>query len=622
MNDGTSFLGEGWRRLAGRSLWASAVKSLAVVAGVVAALLRFLIGRDWPIGAVVAVCAAAAMLVVAAVVAYDVARLRTTRWRLTPERLELRSGITVRQHRSIPLDRVRSVNLRADPVARVFGLTVVKVGTGEHAAEGTELVLDPLSRHEAESLRRTLLRQDERPASGDGPLAELRWSWIRYAPLSLWSFTGAALVLGALYKALDWFGAKRFATEAADGLWDWVTARPLVAVPLILAANLAVGVLGAVLLFAESWGRYRLEREPGRLRLHRGLLTTRSLTLEERRLRGVEISEPLLLRLGGGARVMTIATGLGKADEHETEDAAALAPPLPRALAWSLATKIAALPTAPPPAAPRADAALATPPPSPLRADAFGRTGMSAATGPAGRAPRHAAPADAPWPATRASGPGTPGRHGTTGRDASAGAAAERRGAGAGGLWTDGLETGGLETGALETAGLETGGLETGGLGMGALVPHPAAARRRRIVRALVTVAVLAAAAGLASWLLPWQWSRAAVWAIPALALPFGMWLAVESARSLGHALGRRYLVVRRGAVVRSTIALDRGGVSGWTITESYLQRRAGLLTVSAATAAGKGHYDVVDVDRGDGLELAARAVPGLLEPFLVRERK
>ncbi|MFF4614417.1 PH domain-containing protein [Nonomuraea jabiensis] len=559
---GTSFLEEGWRRLAGRSLWASAVKSLAIVAGVVAGLLRFLTGQDWPIGAIVAVCAAAAMLVVAAVVAYDVARLRTTRWRLTPERLELRSGITVRQHRSIPLDRVRSVNLRADPVARVFGLTVVKVGTGEHAAEGTELVLDPLGKREAESLRRTLLRQDERPASGDGPLAELRWSWIRYAPLSLWSFTGAALVLGTLYKALDSFGAERFATEVADGLWDWVTARPLVAVPLILAVNLAVGVLGAVLLFAESWGRYRLEREPGRLRLHRGLLTTRSLTLEERRLRGVEISEPLLLRLGGGARVKTIATGLGKADEHETEDAAALTPPLPRALAWSLATKIANTPAAPPPpATPRSDVP---------QTDARWT--------------------DARWSAAGAGGHGTvPGRHRAGGRD--------------------GGEAAGPDAGA-------------GGPGMGALVPHPAAARRRRIVRALVTVAVLAAAAGLASWSLPWQWSRAAVWAIPALALPFGMWLAVESAGSLGHVLGRRHLVTRQGAVVRRTIALDRRGVSGWTITESYFQRRDGLLTVSAATAAGKGHYDVVDVDRGDGLELAARAVPGLLEPFLVREKK
>ncbi|MEV4108831.1 PH domain-containing protein [Nonomuraea sp. NPDC049695] len=509
--DGRAGGGGSWRRLAGRSLWASGVKSLAIVAGVVAALVRFLVGEDWPTGGVVAVCAAAAVLVVAAVVAYDAARLRTTRWRLTPERLELRSGITVRQHRSIPLDRVRSVDLRADPALRFFGLTVVKVGTGEHSAEGTDLKLDPLTRHEAESLRRALLRQGEEPAPGDGPLVELRWSWIRYAPLSVWTFAGTALVLGGLYKALDQFGSEGVITRAATGLWDWVAARPLVAVPLLLAVNAAAGALGAVLLFAESWGRYRLEREPGRLRLRRGLLTTRSLTLEERRLRGVEISEPLLLRLGGGARVKTIATGLGKAAENETEDVAALTPPLPRAVAWQLAAKIADTPD-------------------------VSRSGAS-------------------------------------------------------------------------------------GAGVGALAAHPAAARRRRVVRALVTGGVLTAVAGAVSWLVPWSWVRVSVWAVPVVALAFGMWAAVEGARSLGHALGGRHLLTRQGAVVRHTVALDRKGISGWTISESFFQRRSGLLTVSAVTAAGEGHYDVVDVGRADGLELAARAVPGLLEPFLVREK-
>jgi putative membrane protein len=112
---------------------------------------------------------------------------------------------------------------------------------------------------------------------------------------------------------------------------------------------------------------------------------------------------------------------------------------------------------------------------------------------------------------------------------------------------------------------------------------------------------------------------RAWVWAAPAVALPLGLWLAAESARSLGHALGGRHLITRTGAVVRRTVALDRAGISGWTITESLFQRHHGLLTVSATTAAGDGRYDVVDVGRGDGLELASRAVPGLLEPFLDR---
>ncbi|TMR07679.1 hypothetical protein ETD86_51045, partial [Nonomuraea turkmeniaca] len=326
--------GAGWQRLSRRSLWASAVKSLAFVVPAVFGIFRFLTSRDWPTGGVVAACAGSAVLIVAGVLAYDVIRLRTTRWRLTAGRLELRSGIAVRQRRSIPRDRVRSVDLRADPVLRAFGLTVVKVGTGERSPEGDDVLkLEPLARHDAEALRRTLLLGDGGATASDAPspLAELRWSWMKYAPLSAWTFTGAAMVLGVAYKALDGIGVKVFSTRVAEGVWGWVTARPLLTVPLLLVANAAVGALGAVLLFAESWGRYRLEREPGRLRLRRGLLTARSLTMEERRLRGVEISEPLLLRLGGGARVKAIATGLGKATENETEDVAALTPPLPRA---------------------------------------------------------------------------------------------------------------------------------------------------------------------------------------------------------------------------------------------------------------------------------------------------
>ncbi|HUR05855.1 MAG TPA: PH domain-containing protein, partial [Nonomuraea sp.] len=265
-----------WRKLSSRSLGASSVLSLAIVAPVVTILARTLIGLDWPTGATVATVAGAAALIVAGVLAYDVARLRSTRWRLTTERLELRSGIAVRQHRSIPRDRVRSVDLRADPVRRVFGLTVVKVGTGEHAGEGTELTLDPLPRREAEALRRTLLRDAAVPLGDGGAVAELRWAWIRYAPLTVWSFAGGALVLGALYKLLDAFGVNLFTTGTAWDAWGWVTGRPWSAVPLLVAANVAVGVAGAMLLFAESWGRYRLEREPGRLRLRRGLLTSRS----------------------------------------------------------------------------------------------------------------------------------------------------------------------------------------------------------------------------------------------------------------------------------------------------------------------------------------------------------
>lgn len=527
-----------WQRLSPRSLGASSVRSLAVAAPVAAVLARILHQQEWTVAATVAACAGAAALAMAAVLAHDALRLRATRWRLTGDRLELRSGVAVRQHRSVPRDRVRSVDLRADLVRRVFGLTVVKVGTGEHVGERAELTLDALSRREGEALRRALLPggppAEAPPGRRDHVLSELRWSWIRYAPLSVWAVAGGPLLAGALYKPLDALGVDLVSKETALVAWQWASGRPWVAVPLLAAGCLALGVGGALALWAESWGRYRLEREPGRLRLSRGLLTSRSLTLEERRLRGVELREPLLLRLGGGARVKAVATGLGKAEEGETEDVAALTPPLPRAEAVRVAARIACLPAVP---------------------------GGTTLTVPGGTTPV------------------LPG------------------GGGPGGMVAE-------------------------------PVAHPRAARRRRVVWALAYVAMVAGAAWLLSWPGPgdrpgWlAWAEPLAgwpWLAPVLALPIALWLAADAYRGLGHGLDARHLVTRHGALVRRTVALDRGGIVGWTITQSPAQRRAGLLTVTATTAAGDGRYDVLDVGHADGLGLAARAVPGLLEPFLVR---
>jgi putative membrane protein len=47
-------------------------------------------------------------------------------------------------------------------------------------------------------------------------------------------------------------------------------------------------------------------------------------------------------------------------------------------------------------------------------------------------------------------------------------------------------------------------------------------------------------------------------------------------------------------------------------------QRRLGLATVVATTAAGRGAYALVDVDADQGLQVAREAVPGLLDPFLM----
>ena len=97
---------------------------------------------------------------------------------------------------------------------------------------------------------------------------------------------------------------------------------------------LAAAVIGSLLLFAERWYGYRLTREPdGTLRVRRGLLTRRSLSVSERRLRGVEVAEPLLLRAGHGAQTRALAAGLTKDSQGGV-----LQPPVPRAEAHRVAS--------------------------------------------------------------------------------------------------------------------------------------------------------------------------------------------------------------------------------------------------------------------------------------------
>lgn len=130
----------------------------------------------------------------------------------------------------------------------------------------------------------------------------------------------------------------------------------------------------------------------------------------------------------------------------------------------------------------------------------------------------------------------------------------------------------------------------------------------------LVPVLVQAVLGVLLTPVLLWTASACAV-----VAVPVGVLLALDAYRSLGHTLSGGYLVTRSGSVRRSTAALRRTGVIGWTVKQSFFQRRAGLLSVTATTAAGAGAYTAHDTDASEGLAFASDAVPGLLEPFLER---
>lgn len=426
-------------------------------------------------------------------------RWLTTRYRITDEQVEVRTGLVFRQRLATRRARIRTVEANARFGHRLFGVTAVRIGTGQHDQKDRRTIrLDAVTMAEADSLRRQLLRRtaaavDEAPTRSE-VIQKLDWAWLRYAPLTLSGLVAVAAIGGLVWRSISELDihVSRIGL-LRDGEHWFQSAGLATVIGVVVVVALVIIVFGSMIVYVLKFTGYQLTRESDdTLHVRRGLLTTSAVTIEEARLRGVEIREPLPLRAGRGARCTAVATGL----QHRNESHL-LMPPGPAIEAHRVAAKV-------------------------LRAK------QSPTTVP--------------------------------------------------------------------------------------IIRHSRRAARRRLVRAVGPMLVIVLALWLArawgGWP-DWPWQIAC--ALPVLAVP----VALDRYRNLGHALTRRYLVSRSGSLVRRTVALQREGIIGWQVRRSFFQRRAGLVTLTATIAAGRGAYKVLDITESDGLRLAEDAVPGLLAPFV-----
>jgi putative membrane protein len=423
-----------------------------------------------------------------------VSRFLTTRFRITATQLELRRGLVSRSVLTAPLDRVRTVELTSPPIHRLLGLAQVRIGTGSAARTGNEkVVLDSLPLAEARTLRSALIHNvGDAVASdtkADDVLLRLDPSWVRFAPLTTSGVVIAAAGLGAV---------SQFIGPAIDRLNDSSLSVPSVPIwAAVVAAVVVFVVVSSVLAIAgyvvANWGfTLARDREGRSFHVSRGLLTTRETSLDSERLRGLEIHEPLGLRLAGAARTTAIATGLRRSDRNS----ATLVPPAPRSV-------------------------------------------------------------------------------------------------------VDGV--GGLVLGDDTVLTVP-------------LTKHGPAARRRRTTRALAGGLVLGAAVVLLLEALDAPRALDLLGVAPLLAaLP----LAADRYRRLGHGLVGGWFVTSRDTLDGRRDVLDTDGIIGWSLGQSFFQRRAGLTNLTATTGAGRQAYGVYDVPEPAALALVRAADPGLIEPFL-----
>ncbi|GAA3757952.1 putative membrane protein [Spinactinospora alkalitolerans] len=448
----------------------------------------------------------------------------TVRYQVGAERLEIRRGLIGRSRRTIPLERIRGVDVTSTLLHRALGLAVVKIEAAAGGGGQEEGKLDAVTRAEAERLRgellhrRAVLRGDAAARAGADPVPagageqdgaaprpepeaaepetvyfEMPRGWYLYAVLSLGylltPFAALAAVLGFLAQIVDDLAIDVDPDEAAGLAQRIVDSGAAALILLAVAAAALLLVLMPVFAVASyainHWG-FTLRRRGEALVTERGLFTRQSVTLEHRRIRGHELIDNPLQRVRRAVQLRAIVTGLG-----------------------DVSTRAALLPIGP---RERVDAVVEQ--------------------------------ALAPY--------------------------------------------------------------------RGTLTAHPPAARTRRLFRAVVPAAlVAAAAAGLGLY---WV---AALFALSAL---LGVPLGLDRYRSLGHGYDGRRVSVRSGSLRREQAVVRRDAIIGWKWRQSPFQRRADLATLEVTVGAGSGGYDAVDADFAESVSFASGVTPHMVGPFLAKE--
>jgi putative membrane protein len=302
-----------WRRLDSRVVWVDAVRILlSLLPGFIVMTvfqLRFDSFALW------AVLVTTGLGVINA--AEDLFRWLKTRYRITDERVEQRTGWLVRKYRFVPRDRVRSVDTTARLRHRLAGLRVVTIGTGEQAPS---FALDAVSRRDAEVLRRELIDRtaghaEDTTGHPGTVLARLRWSWIAYNLVNAWAFLVALFLLWGAYWGLQVVGVDL--RRVILGLVDWQALGTGWTVAIAVGGVFLLGVGGLAANFVtENWD-FRLARTTtadGGTALHtrQGLFNARDVYRDEARIRGVHLAEPLFWRWMGASELEVISTGLAR----------------------------------------------------------------------------------------------------------------------------------------------------------------------------------------------------------------------------------------------------------------------------------------------------------------------
>ena len=282
---------------------------------------------------------------------------RFTRYRLTPETVQLRTGVIFRQRREVRLDRVQAVDLRQPLLARIAGLAELRFEAADGG--GSAMALEFIKRDEAEALRREIMGRaagiqagqdpevaadpharaaegvapDPRGAPGAaghpdaGPQPALDGAGAGVGPggqeapeqvmlrvppsrligsvlldTALTALVIATVIGGGAVGVILWVNDGQIPPEAVRGLL-------LGSLPILLSA------VGSVWSSFNSGYNFTVATSTDGLRLRYGLLETNQQTVPPGRVQAVKVRQPLFWRPFGWYKMVVNVAGYGGLSE-------------------------------------------------------------------------------------------------------------------------------------------------------------------------------------------------------------------------------------------------------------------------------------------------------------------
>jgi putative membrane protein len=266
-----------------------------------------------------------ALVVLSVSAVYGLLSWRRFTYRVEAGELRVEQGVISRRHRSIPLERVQSIDLAQGILQRLLGVVSVRVETAGGGHAGAEVSLPGISRDDSERLRSAVAGRRVTATAPPRERAMPVWR-LSVADLLLAGSTGGrAGVALSIVAALLTFADDLLPFESIADYSEHLDEVRVLAILILLVALTIwlLGVAGTVLAHAG----FTIAQQGDHLLIERGLIERRRATIPLDRIQAIRAVEGLVRQPFGLVELRVESAGYG----HSAGESKVLYPLLRRA---------------------------------------------------------------------------------------------------------------------------------------------------------------------------------------------------------------------------------------------------------------------------------------------------